>query len=76
VSLPSPEEGNRSSFPIVVFQFLEYHTMDKGNPVILSVIHHWQNPLESADGDIIARPILVIESASLRIVQQIRESRK
>jgi hypothetical protein len=44
---PSPEDGNRSSFCNVVFSSL-YNTWrwtKSNNPVILSVIHHRQNPL-------------------------------
>jgi hypothetical protein len=40
VSLPSPEDGNRSSFRNVVFSsYLEFGTMDKPtNPVIKSCV--------------------------------------
>jgi hypothetical protein len=46
---PSPEDGYRSNFQNVVFSsFLEPPAMEKSkNPVILNVIHHRQNPLES-----------------------------
>jgi hypothetical protein len=49
VSLPSPEDGNRSSFRNVVFSmYLEFRTMDKvQNPLTLIVTHHLQNALHS-----------------------------
>jgi hypothetical protein len=41
---PSLKDGNRSS----VLYFIEYRTMENSrNPLILSVIRHCQNPLES-----------------------------
>jgi hypothetical protein len=49
--LPSPEDGNRSSFRNVVF--LSPNSLESGrwtkseNPLILCVIHHRQNPIES-----------------------------
>jgi hypothetical protein len=48
--LPSPEDGNRASFQNVVFfsNYLESGRWTKSvTPVILCVIHHRQNPIES-----------------------------
>jgi hypothetical protein len=43
VSLPSPEEGNRSSFRNAVFQYLEFRTMDKvqkpSNSKLIVLVH-------------------------------------
>jgi hypothetical protein len=49
VSPSSPEDGNRSCFRNVVFSsFLDYRAMNNVQaPVILSVVHHRQNQLES-----------------------------
>jgi hypothetical protein len=49
VFLPSPENGNSSSARNVVFStYLEFRTMNEVKElVILIVIHHRQNPLES-----------------------------
>jgi hypothetical protein len=50
-SIPSPEDGNRSSFRNVVF--LSSNSLESGrwtkseNPLILCVIHHCQNRIES-----------------------------
>jgi hypothetical protein len=42
------ERANLNHWTRVLYFFLEYRMMDKAqNPVILSVIHHSQNPLES-----------------------------
>jgi hypothetical protein len=49
-SILSPEGGNRSSIQNAVFVSVLYNTvrwLKTKNPVISSVIHHRQNPLES-----------------------------
>jgi hypothetical protein len=57
VSPPSPEVGNRSSFRNVVFSsVLKYRTMNKVQAsVILIVVHHRQNPLESNKTEVTGR---------------------
>jgi hypothetical protein len=50
VSLPSPEDGNRSSFWSVVFSsYLEFWAKEKVQKPSNSVIHHRQNPLDSTN---------------------------
>jgi hypothetical protein len=68
---PSPEDENRFSLRNVVFSsFLEYRTMDKyKNLVILSVIHHRQNPLEST-GTVQMVQILTCKSISRMAAQR------
>jgi hypothetical protein len=44
---PSPEDGKRSSFQNVVFSRIPDNGKSPKNPVILCVIHHRQNRLES-----------------------------
>jgi hypothetical protein len=48
VSIPSHENGNRSSFRNVEFSMcLEFRTMDKGHKPSNCVIHRRRNPLDS-----------------------------
>jgi hypothetical protein len=66
---PSPDKGNRSSFRNVVFSDVFQNTgrwTKSKTPVIPSVIHHRQNPLECCSF-VSKRPLQEVQKPKLKI---------